>query len=131
MEGLQARMSYRTRYTLTIELLIGGKVAKLVDDAPIFALIDQLRNECPEATYHLDSKGRNSGDEGSWREHTRDLLLFSSNNQGILFTLHGEGEENADVWNEYFLNGKVQVAQAKMTIPPFDPDKLLLPLGFN
>jgi len=41
-----------------------------------------------------------------------------------MFTLHGEGEENEDIWDKYFLNGKCQVAKAEWTIPPFDPAKL-------
>jgi len=116
-------MGYNTRYKLTVQLLIGSKIAQLADDAPLFSLIAELREENEEARYCLDEKGE-AEDSGKWYEHEADFRAFSLKHPTILFTLHGEGEENDDIWNKYFLNGKCQVAKAEFQIAPFDRKKL-------
>lgn len=116
-------MGYNTRYSLKVELLIGGKAAELVNDAPLTRLIQELRGSCEEAKYALDENG-GAEEESKWYEHAQDLRAFSSAHPNILFTLHGEGEENEDIWNEYYLNGKCQVAKAQLQIAPFDPKQL-------
>lgn len=52
------------------------------------------------------------------------MKAFSVEHPMMLFTLHGEGEESGDIWNEYYLAGKVQVAKALLQIAPFDAKKL-------
>src|SRR5690242_6334705 len=116
-------MGYSTRYSLSVELLIGGQKAKLADDAPLLAIIEQFRAEHGGAEYALDKDGA-TYDSCKWYEHEDDLRAFSTKYPNVLFTLHGEGEENEDIWDKYFLNGKCQVAKAEWTIPPFDPTKL-------
>ena len=116
-------MGYHTSYTLTAELLIGGKVAQLVDDEPIKAVIAQLRAEFEEAKYALDELGGCSGEETKWYEHTADMKAFSVKHPYILFQLHGDGEESGDIWSEYYLDGKVQIARAVVKIDAFDAAK--------
>ena len=41
-----------------------------------------------------------------------------------LFSLSGEGEEQGDIWVEYYQNGKMQEAMAKITYEEFDVNKL-------
>ena len=41
----------------------------------------------------------------------------------VLFKLHGEGDEQSDIWDAYFLDGKSQVHKAKITIDPCDSEK--------
>jgi hypothetical protein len=116
-------MGYNTRYSLKAELMIGGKVAKLEDASPLDALIAELRAGNEEALYVLADDG-SSEDSGKWYEHQEDMRKFSALHSNILFTLHGEGEENDDLWNEYYLNGKLQIAKAQIQIAPFDPKGL-------
>lgn len=116
-------MGYNTRFQLTLQLILANQVAELVDDSPFAAIIEQLREGNENAKYCLDSDG-GTEEAGKWYEYEKDLREFSLNHPNILFTLLGEGEENEDVWRAYFLNGKVQIAKAKMTIAPFDPKEL-------
>lgn len=116
-------MSYSTRYTLTVQLLIGSQVAVLVDPAPLFALVDKIRDSYEDASFVLTDRGT-PNDSGVWRSWEDDLRVASESNHNILFTLHGEGEDAGDIWNAYFLNGKMQHEKATLTIAPFDPEKL-------
>ena len=65
-----------------------------------------------------------SSDETKWYEHEDEMKELSKIFPNTLFKLHGEGEENGDIWDKYFLNGKIQECYAKLTIDPFDKDKL-------
>ena len=114
-------MGYYTQHSLKVDLLIGGKIAQLLDPAPLTAVIAQLREEVEEAKYALDADGSSSGNDSKWYEHRAEMCEFSRKHPTILFTLHGEGEEGGDLWNEYYLNGRVQVAKAEVQIAPFDP----------
>lgn len=43
----------------------------------------------------------------------------------VLFKLHGEGEDKYDIWDKYFMDGKMQSCYAEIICPPFDRSKLL------
>lgn len=64
------------------------------------------------------------GEQGKWYSHKDDMRALSAKFPAYLFTLHGEGEEGGDLWNEYYLGGKVQVAKAVIAYPPFDESQL-------
>lgn len=66
-----------------------------------------------------------SDDECKWYDHEKEIKELSRKFPEIIFKLHGEGEENGDVWDKYFRDGKMQVCNAEMSIPPFDESKLL------
>lgn len=72
------------------------------------------------ASYALNEDG-STEDSCKWYEHDQFMLPLSADVPNVLFTLHGEGEENGDIWNKYYLNGKMQEARAKIQIAPFDP----------
>lgn len=57
-------------------------------------------------------------------EHNNIMIDLSLKFPNILFTLHGEGEENDDLWRKYYLNGKIQVEYAQITYGEFDKEKL-------
>ena len=87
-------------------------------------IINELRNFSSEAKYALDEDG-DSREVCKWYDHTEDLIKFSINYPTWLFTLSGEGEEAGDVWKLYVLNGKKQLAKAKLTFDDFDFNKLV------
>jgi hypothetical protein len=104
-------MGYYTRYSLTIADDYDGSIMK------------ELRDKIPSACQAIFDSG-NSMDSTKWYEHEKDLREFSLKHPKTLFTLHGEGEENSDIWDKYFMNGKMQEARAVLTTPPYDPKKL-------
>ena len=113
-------MGYQTSYSLKVELYANGKRVEhpLAED-----IIDELRVKESEAEYALDADG-SANNPSKWYQHEEDLKAFSVIHSVVLLTLHGEGEENEDIWNKYFLNGKCQVAKAKWSIDEFDPNKI-------
>lgn len=117
-------MGYQTNYTLRVNLLIANKIAELTNRSPLLEVIKQLRETNEEAQYSLTENGDCSGNDSRWYNHQEDLRKFSKLHPNILFSLHGEGEESGDLWNEYFLNGKCQVEKAQIQIAPFDVTKL-------
>ena len=63
-------------------------------------------------------------DRCKWHNHDSDMAFFSEKYPESLFILKGEGEESGDIWIKYFLNGKMQRAEAKITFEEFDESKL-------
>lgn len=73
-----------------------------------------------EKYYGVDENGHGC-DSVKWYEWKEDMIAMSRMFPGVLFKMHGEGEENGDMWDAYFLDGKVQVHKARIVIDPLDP----------
>ena len=114
-------MGYQTSYSLKVELFANGK---RVEHPLAMDIIAELRTKDSNAEYALDADG-SPNDSCKWYEHEEELSAFSASHSGVLLTLHGEGEDNEDIWNKYFLNGKCQIAKAQWSIAEFDAKKLL------
>lgn len=82
---------------------------------------NMLKDEDTNYNFSLELE---SDDETKWYDHERDMLTLSVQFPNVLFKLHGEGEENDDVWDHYFKNGKSQYCKVKFIIPPFDENEL-------
>ena len=108
-------MGYYTRYTLS---LVG---AANPDDE--LRIIHQLR-EWNEYAEHAFSDAGSQSSEVKWYDHEDDLLDFSRRFPQVTFKLSGRGEENGDIWDKYFRNGKMQTCRAEIRKPDFDPSKL-------
>ena len=63
-------------------------------------------------------------DECKWYSHQDHMKKYSKLCPAIIFTLVGEGEEPGDLWKEYYLNGRIQVEKAVISIGDFDISKL-------
>ncbi len=116
-------MSYCTSFQLEVftpKGLSRGDVCGEGDEE----VVRQLRGESEGAQYALCDNGSTS-DQCSWYDHGEDLREFSRRHPDLVFKLSGEGEENADIWDKYFQDGKMQVCKAVFTKPPFDPSKLV------
>lgn len=59
-----------------------------------------------------------------WYDWEEDMLLLSKRFPDVLFYLHGDGENSTDLWDAYFLGGKVQHCPAEIKYDDFDPLKL-------
>ena len=58
-----------------------------------------------------------------WYDHKDDMLKISKEYPDILFTVDGDGEDQGDVWREYYKNGRMQRVEPKVIWPEFDEDK--------
>ena len=72
----------------------------------------------------IDLNELEMADEAKWYDYREEMIELSEAFPAVLLTLHGEGEENGDVWNEYYLAGLYQYEEAVITIPVFNVDKL-------
>lgn len=86
-------------------------------------LISELRDSCDDAKYSFGDDGR-CEESTKWYSHEEDLISFSKKHPEAIFLLHGEGEENLDVWREYYKNGRVQVCKAIISFDDFNENKL-------
>lgn len=59
------------------------------------------------------------------------MMRLSSRIPDVLFSLHGEGESQEDLWNAYYLNGKMQHCPADIYYPPFKEAMLCKPIVDN
>lgn len=83
----------------------------------------KLYKENDNVRYAMDKRG-NCNEPCKWYEHDDEMKAFSKKYPQYLFTLKGDGEEAGDMWVKYFLDGKVQTAEAKITFDPFDINSL-------
>ena len=88
--------------------------------------IEVLRNHSEEARYAFNEYG-NPEDTTKWYQYGEDMIWLSEKYPDIVFKLHGEGEENGDLWDCYFKNGKVQSCRARIVYDDFDEDELQEP----
>lgn len=64
-------------------------------------------------------------DSIKWYNHEADMRTYSECHPNVLFKLSGDGEENGDLWVEYYLNGKMQREKIEIKFAPFDKSKLI------
>lgn len=82
--------------------------------------IDDVDNQIGEA-YGLCL---DDDEDAKWYKHTDEMTELSKEFPNVLFKLHGEGEDSGDIWDAYFMNGKMQYCPARIMCPPFDRNKL-------
>lgn len=59
-----------------------------------------------------------------WYRWKEDVAEVSKSFPEEVITVGGEGEESVDIWKAYFLDGKCQYEQAKLSFEEFDKNKL-------
>ena len=52
------------------------------------------------------------------------MKIYSKRYPDIIFKISGDGEENHDIWEEYWKNGKVQHEDCQFVFSPYDESKL-------
>ena len=64
----------------------------------------------------------------TWFDHQTDVATILSREwPETKFRLQGQGDDDNDVWAEFFLNGMVHRVQGEMKFPEFDPGALTNP----
>lgn len=66
-------------------------------------------------------------DPVKWSGCDGDMLEVSREFPQVLFSIHGEGDNNGDIWESHYLGGKTYTQPAIITIPPFNPALLKEP----
>ena len=59
-----------------------------------------------------------------WYDHKENMLFYSKSHPKTIFKIIGVGEEPNDQWEEYYLNGKMQRVEARITFEDLDLSKL-------
>lgn len=111
-------MGYQTTHKLTIEEgfteEIGARLDELLEERDCYYVF----NERDVGTYE-------PADGYKWYEHREDMTWVSKELSGnILLLLEGEGEENGDVWKEYYRNGKIAAYTPKIVWEEFKEEDL-------
>ena len=113
-------MGYYTYYSLNVEDEKGKKLPKEKLDA-IAQEIERL---------HVFEDGNvEDGYNGyaKWYDFEQDMCALSYKFPGVLFSLYGGGEDSADMWVEYFLEGSCQYERVEIRYESFDHRKLCPP----
>lgn len=107
-------MPYNTQYSLTLH------GADEVQQERVFDML--MESGVLHYALQRDSKSEYITCEPcNWWNHDEDMLEISSKVPGVRFTLHGSGDNNGDIWESHYYNGKSYTQHAIITIPPFDP----------
>lgn len=116
-------MGYYTHVKLSFEIQDGCKMDEGdVEDYLITYVFDANRWEEEGFLYDMLN---NDLDSLKWYgEMIKGMKDASLSFPDVLFIVHGEGEENTDIWDEYYLNGKYYKNEAIITMPEFDISKL-------
>jgi len=59
-----------------------------------------------------------------WNTCNNDMIELSKLFPKVVFLVHGEGEENDDIWNLYIKNGKSQKCPAQITYDEYNEKEL-------
>ena len=116
-------MGYYTRYSITAYNYKDGQKEKIVE-------IDDTRHSFDEDEQVFVDEIQSivgylpTDDSCKWYSHEQDMLTLSLKHSTALFKVHGEGEDPDDIWDKWFLNGKMQICNAEIVIPDFNPSKL-------
>lgn len=100
-------MGYYTQYTLEARN-INETDAKRLDD--ILNERDLIKYVFWDKYYDPGHKRVEypSYEEQKWYDSTKDMHEISKLFPEVVFELSGEGEEEGDLWREYFVNGHVE-----------------------
>lgn len=117
-------MGYYTYHTLTVEQWADNS-------APPEEVLCAV--ECAMRAHEIlgyafcsrDGNEFDSGDAVKWYEHDTDMASLSMLFPELLFVLHGEGEENGDLWDAYYHAGTMQHCQAELIYPEFDREQMI------
>ena len=114
-------MGYYTAYNLEVYKLENEKLVILNNQSEI---IKKIRgDESENIFYAIDDNGE-ACDEVKWYDHEEDMKIYSKIYPDFIFKLSGIGEENDDIWEKYFYNGKLQICPAIIKFDKFDINKL-------
>ena len=111
-------MGYYTRF----ELVVHEGTANL--DAVHVALDKAMDYPHEDSPFEVDGDRIISSDSIKWYDHDEDCAEMSKHFPGVVFKLHGMGEETGDLWEAYYKEGKCQICRVQLTYAKYDLTKL-------
>ena len=111
-------MGYYTFYSLDIYKEVDGELDLQLNSDPI---IDSAIKNIEEESGYGECLFEQ---ENKWYEHDDTMRTVSAKYPDLIFALSGSGEEDGDLWRNYYKNGKVQECPAKIEYDPYDENKL-------
>lgn len=123
-------MGYYTWYEMEIENKVDKNTLKdiyeymkkeIVENQSFYPFENTITYSCEKEYFY---KYINAEYECKWYDHQEEMIKLSNEFPDIVFYLHGEGEDNGDLWNKYYKNGKYQECYAEIIYPVYDESKL-------
>lgn len=116
-------MGYMTGYSLTV-CSARKNSAGLFEQLPKMTL-EAVADEVDRMNVFEEGDAHNGWFAWTtWYDWEEDMILLSRKFNDVLFMLHGDGEDSEDLWDAYFLDGKIQVCPGRIVYDDFDPGKL-------
>jgi len=72
-------------------------------------LLDEILDNNEDLQYYLNEKCK-------WYERRHDMIKISLNHKDKIFRLEGKGEEDDDLWVEFYKNGEYRYFKSKIVI---------------
>lgn len=119
-------MGYYTDYALSVFRAenSGDGSIKMKDYIPT-NLEDQIKGEIEKMSVFEDGNIQDAYYVNTtWYDHEQDMRLLSAKFPDMVFWLSGHGDDAEDIWDKYFIGGKMQACYAEIVRGEFDPTKL-------
>ncbi len=107
-------MSYYTNYEVSVT---GFK-----DFKEAYTALQEFKEIVVHGIYDetlCDNEFEFSISEASWYDNEDDCLRFSKKYPNTTITVHGDGEENGDIWKARYRNGEFERIKLEVVLPPF------------
>jgi len=105
-------MGYYTQYHIAIDRKNGQ-----VD-------YDKINEDLQKISTYSSLNIDEDTDSIKWYDHDDNMIELSRLHPNVLFRVDGVGEEKGDVWRSYYCNGETESAQATLTFPTIDYEKM-------
>lgn len=106
-------MGYPTAHTISVYGTDDQAMRKIIDKMKELGIIGYAVNEDLECESPVN-----------WFSEEEDMLELSREFPDVRFEVHGEGDNQGDIWEDHFLNGMTYRSHAEITIPEFNPELL-------
>jgi len=107
--GTQVQEDGTVKMTDKISPIIEAQIAAEIDKMNVFSdgnMIDSYYSNC------------------KWYDHEEDMRVLSAKFPDHIFWLSGRGESEEDMWQKFFMAGKMQECYARIIYDDFDSTKL-------
>lgn len=120
-------MGYYTDFTLSVYSAEKTRSGSLKMSDNISPLMEQLIDEeIDKMNIFSDGNIKDSYyTNAKWYDHEDDMKLLSAKFPDMVFWLSGQGENQEDLWQKFFVNGRMQECYAQIVYDDFDSNKLV------